>query len=63
MPEVQDFFVASSFRLWIATENVKTLPLSLLFNSTKIVLEPASGIRLNASKNFNATHKDYLNVV
>ena len=63
MPEIKDFYVATSFRVWLVTENTKDLPLSLLFNSTKNVLESAKGIRLNAAKNFNALHKDYMTAI
>lgn len=63
MPNIKDFYVSTAFRIWIVTEKTENLPLSLLFNSTKNVLEPAKGIRLNASKNFNAMNKDYLTVI
>jgi dynein heavy chain len=60
MPKVKDFYVSTAFRLWIATEPHKSLQISLLQDSNKIVLEKAKALKLNAAKLFNSMPKEFI---
>lgn len=59
MPDIPDFRVQGTFRLWISTQAMEELPLGWLQDCHKIVLEPVRGLKLNAIKTLNSTPPDF----
>ena len=60
MPELEDFRVQGTFRLWIATRADTVLPVSWLQECNKVVLEAEQGIKPSAIKTLHSTPADYM---